>query len=112
VLTRRMVKGDEMAYRTFYDAYFDRLSRYLLVVAAGNEEAMRDALQSTLVRVVRNVKVFTNEAAFWSWLTVLARSALLDDNRRERRYLWRQERRCETGGSPLDFHRRRTVRVP
>ena len=28
-LTRAMVKGDEMAYRTFHDAYFDRLLRYL-----------------------------------------------------------------------------------
>jgi len=86
-LTRRMVEDDETAYRIFYDAYFDRLSRYLLVVTAGNEEAMREALQIALVRVVRHIKVFTNEAAFWSWLTVLARSALADENRRHRRYL-------------------------
>ncbi len=86
-LTRRMVQGDEAAYRTFYEAYFDRLSRYLLVVTAGDEEAAREALQSALVRVVRHIKVFPSEAVFWSWLTVLARSALSDQSRKRRRYL-------------------------
>jgi RNA polymerase sigma-70 factor (ECF subfamily) len=85
-LTRRMVKGDEMGYRAFYNAYFDRLSRYLLVVAAGNEDTMRDALQDTLVRVVRHIKVFQSEDVFWSWLTVLAHSAFSDETRKRRRY--------------------------
>ena len=87
ILTRRMAAGDELAYRSFYDAYFNRLSRYLLVVTAGDEDTAREALQSALVRVVRHIKVFPSEAIFWSWLTVLARSALSDQARKERRYL-------------------------
>jgi RNA polymerase sigma factor (sigma-70 family) len=86
-LTRRMVQGDETAYRAFYDAYFDRLSRYLLVVTSGDEDAAREALQSALVRVVRHIKVFPSDTVFWSWLTVLARSALSDQSRKRRRYL-------------------------
>ncbi len=86
-LTRQMVAGDETAYRTFYDAYFDRLWRYLLVVTAGDEDAAREALQAALVRVVRHIRVFSDEAVFWSWLTVLARSALSDQARKRRRYL-------------------------
>jgi RNA polymerase sigma-70 factor (ECF subfamily) len=86
-LTRRMADGDELAYRAFYDAYFNRLSRYLLVVTAGDEDAAREALQSALVRVVRHIKIFPSDAVFWSWLTVLARSALSDQTRKRRRYL-------------------------
>lgn len=86
-LTRAMAGGDESAYRTFYDAYFQRLSRYLLVVTAGNEDAAREALQATLVRVVRHIKPFADESVFWSWLTVLARSAITDQTRKRRRYL-------------------------
>jgi RNA polymerase sigma-70 factor, ECF subfamily len=82
-----MAQGDETAYRTFYDAYFDRLFRYLLVVTAGDEDAAREALQSALVRVVRHIKVFPNDDVFWSWLTVLARSTLSDQTRKRRRYL-------------------------
>jgi RNA polymerase sigma factor (sigma-70 family) len=82
-----MVSGDEHAYRRFYDAYFDRLTRYLLVVTAGNEEIVRETLQNTLPRVVRYIKVFPDDASFWSWLTVLARSARTDEHRKRRRYL-------------------------
>ncbi len=82
-----MVRGDEAAYRTFYDAYFDRLFRYLLVVTGGNEETAQEALQSALVRVVRHIRVFPSDAIFWGWLTVLARSALSDQHRKQRRYL-------------------------
>lgn len=82
-----MVQGDESAYRTFYHAYFDRLMRYLLVVAGGDEDAAREALQAALVRVVRHIKVFSDEAVFWRWLTVLARTAFTDETRKRRRYL-------------------------
>ena len=104
-LTRAMAAGDETAYRIFYDAYFDRLLRYLLVVTGGNEEAAREALQLALVRVVRHVKVFETEAIFWSWLTVLARSALADESRKRRRYfafLEKFTRHQETGPSVMD----------
>lgn len=86
-LTRQMLAGEETAYRAFHDAYVPRLWRYLLVVTAGDEDAAREALQSALVRVARHVRVFADEAAFWSWLTVLARSALGDQTRKRRRYL-------------------------
>jgi RNA polymerase sigma-70 factor (ECF subfamily) len=82
-----MVKGDELAYRTFFGAYFDRLLRYLLVVTSGDEDAAREALQATFVRVVRHIKLFESEAGFWRWLTVLARSAFTDESRKRRRYL-------------------------
>ena len=81
-----MAGGDETAFRIFYAVYFDRLLRYLLVVTGGNEDAAREALQLALVRVVRHVKPFDAEDKFWSWLTVLARSALADETRKRRRY--------------------------
>lgn len=100
-----MASGDEIAYYTFYDAYFDRLLRYLIVVTGGNEEAAREALQLALVRVVRHVKEFETEEKFWSWLTVLARSALADESRKRRRYfafLERFTRHQDAGLSAMD----------
>ena len=85
-LTRKLARGDEQAYRIFYNSYVDRLSRYLLVVTRGNEDQMREALQGTLIRLVRNIREFSDEATFWSWLTVLARSACGDDRRKRSRY--------------------------
>jgi RNA polymerase sigma-70 factor (ECF subfamily) len=103
VLTRRMAEGDEMAYRIFYDDYFDRLWRYLLVVTAGNEDEARESLQATLVRVTRHIKLFRNEDSFWSWLTVLARTALADEKRKRRRYLSFLDR--FTQHANIEFHR-------
>ena len=85
-LTGALARGDEAAFREFFDAYFDRLLRYLLVVTGGNEEAAREALQLALVRVVRHVKPFDAEEKFWSWLTVLARCALADEAKKQRRW--------------------------
>lgn len=81
-----MARGDEAAFRAFYDAYFDRLLRYLIVVTGGDESAAREALQATLVRVARHVKPFDAEEKFWSWLTVLARSARADEVKKQRRW--------------------------
>jgi len=84
-LTARMARGDEDAWRVFHARYHDRLLRYLLVLTR-DDTAARDALQQTLTRVVRHVRRFDDEAVFWSWLTVLARSAAADEGRRHRRY--------------------------
>ncbi len=86
-LTRNMTSGDESAYRVFYENYCDRLWRYLLVVSKGNEQATAEALQATMVRVVRHMKPFPNDRVFWGWLSVLARTALSDQSRKHRRYL-------------------------
>ena len=75
-----------MAYRLFYDEYYERLRRYLLVVTSGNEESTREALQSALVRVVKHVRKFSTENELWSWLTVLAKTALFDQTRKRKRY--------------------------
>jgi RNA polymerase sigma-70 factor (ECF subfamily) len=82
-----MAAGEEAAWREFHDAYFERLRRYLLVVTRGNEEAAREALQAALLRAVRHIRRFDTEAVFWSWLTVLARSAAVDERRKRHRYL-------------------------
>lgn len=85
-LTTRMTRGDEAAYRTFYELYFHRLLRYLLVLTSGREDAAREALQLTLMRVVRHIRRFDAEEVFWSWLTVLARSSIVDEERKRKRY--------------------------
>jgi len=85
-LTAGMVRSDESAYRRFFDLYYNRLFRYIIVLN-GNEESAREALQMTLLRIAKHVRRFDSEEAFWSWLTVLARSSVIDEGRKSRRYL-------------------------
>ena len=85
-LTQRMARGEEAAFHEFHDRYFDRLLRYQFVLARGDEDAAREALQETLTRVARRVRRFDDEHAFWCWLARLARSAAIDAARRRTRY--------------------------
>jgi RNA polymerase sigma factor (sigma-70 family) len=85
-LTRRLAIGEEAAFREFHELFFDRLYRFLLVVARGHEDEAREALQATLLRVARYARPFESEDAFWDWLKVLARSAARDAGRRHQRY--------------------------
>ena len=64
MLTRRLAAGDEAAFREFHQRYFDRLYQFLLVVAHGQEHEAQEALQLTLLRVLRYARVFESDC--WS----------------------------------------------
>ena len=85
-LTRRLAAHEEEAFREFHARYFDRLYRFLLVVAHGQVHEAQDALQETLLRVARSARPFEAEDAFWCWLQVVARNAARDGGRRQGRY--------------------------
>lgn len=95
-LTTRLVAGDEAAWTEVHQEYAPRLFRYLLVVTGGREDQAADALQATWLRCVRHIRRFDSEEAFWSWLTVLARSSLTDEHRRQNRLVSFLQRFLET----------------
>ena len=99
-LTTALAAGDEEAFRQFHAAYFDRLLRYLFVVTRGDELAAHDAVQETFIRVARHARGFDSEEKFWSWLTVLARSAATDGGRKRRSY-WQMLTRYALSWLPL-----------
>ena len=86
-LTRRMAATDEAAFREFHQHYFDRLLQFHLAVTQGREDEAKEAMQQTLLRVVRHIRVFEEEETFWCWLKAVARSAVRDASRKERRYV-------------------------
>jgi RNA polymerase sigma-70 factor, ECF subfamily len=86
LLTRKLAAGDEAAFREFHREYFDRLYHFLLVVCHGQEQEAQDALQQTLLRLIRYIRPFESEDVFWCWLKAVARSAARDINRKEKRY--------------------------
>ena len=78
-LTCRLAAGEEEAFRQFQELYFDRLYRFLLVVARGHETQAREALQETFVRVARHAKRFEDEEGFYQrWLATIGRNAARD----------------------------------
>ena len=76
---------DGAAFRGFYDATYERVRRFLLVLTRGREDLVRDALQETFLRVLKYAHALPDDAAAWRWLLRVARTALIDLLRRERR---------------------------
>ena len=86
LLTRRLAAGEEEAFREFHRLYFDRLYHFLLAVTRGQEQEAQEALQETLLRLLRHSRVFAEEDVFWCWLKAVARNAARDGHRKHRRY--------------------------
>jgi len=86
LLTRRLAAGEEEAFREFHRLYFDRLYHFLLAVTRGQEQEAQEALQETLLRLLRHPRVFTEEDVFWCWLKAVARNTARDAHRKHRRY--------------------------
>ena len=86
LLTRRLAAGEEEAFREFHRLYFDRLYHFLLAVTRGQEAEAQEALQETLLRLLRHRRVFSEEEVFWCWLKAVARNAARDGQRQHRRY--------------------------
>jgi RNA polymerase sigma-70 factor, ECF subfamily len=89
-LTARMAKGDEEAFRQFYDSYAARLTAYLYVVTRGDESLSAELMQQTMIKVARSIRVFAdNEAlceALWNWVATIARNCAADEERKRSRY--------------------------
>ncbi len=86
-LTSAICAGDEAAFQTFYERYYDRLFRYLIVLTRGDENLTRDLLQITLAKIVRAFKPFADESRLWNWLAAVARNTFIDARRKAGRQL-------------------------
>jgi len=84
-LTTEISTGNEKSFAFFYDRYFGRLFRYILVMTGGDEQTTRDLLQTTMLKAARYLKPISEETILWSWLTQLAKTAFIDHLRSRKR---------------------------
>ena len=85
VLTAAICTGDQRAFEQLYHTIFSPLYSYLLVCARGREQEVQEALQESLIRIVRKMKPFKDQAGLWNWIRCIARNALIDQLRKAKR---------------------------
>ena len=88
-LVARVVAGDPAAERGLYDLHVDRVYR-LAHRLAGDGELARDLTQETFIRAFDRIATFRGEAAFATWLRVIALS-VISNGIRARKPAWRHE---------------------
>jgi RNA polymerase sigma-70 factor (ECF subfamily) len=88
-LARRILAGDERAFRGVFDAYFPRLYRFALVRLRGDHDAASEVVQQTFCKAIERLDSYRGEAALFTWFCQICRNAILDHCRHrkvDRRY--------------------------
>ena len=81
-----MLRGDETAFRQFFDAYFPRLYRFALPRVGSDADAAKEVVQATLIKAMRNLAGYRGDAALFSWLCQICRRQIVDHLRAYRRH--------------------------
>jgi RNA polymerase sigma factor (sigma-70 family) len=82
-LARRAVEGDEHAFATIFRRYHQKLYRYCLAIV-GNPEDAQDALQNTMVKVLRALPGEDRKVELKPWLYRIAHNESIELLRRRR----------------------------
>jgi RNA polymerase sigma-70 factor, ECF subfamily len=85
-LVRNMLAGDERAFNAFYADCFPRVYRFALPRLAGDVQAAKEVVQSTLIKAMRNLARYRGEAALFSWVCQICRSQIVDYLRSRRHH--------------------------
>jgi RNA polymerase sigma factor (sigma-70 family) len=83
LLTRRAVGGDERAFAAIFRRYHQSLYRFCLAIV-GNSEDAQDALQNTMIKVLRALPGEEREIDLKPWLYRIAHNESVDLLRRRR----------------------------
>jgi RNA polymerase sigma-70 factor (ECF subfamily) len=84
-LVAAVARGDETAFRDFYDRYHRRLLRFALVLGRGDAVLAHDTVQAVFVTAAAKLRRVASEAHLWNWLARVARQQLAK--------AWRQQQR-------------------
>jgi RNA polymerase sigma-70 factor (ECF subfamily) len=84
-LARRILGGDEAAFRDLFDRYFPRLYRFALARVPRDPETARDIVQQTFCQAIERLDTYRGEAALYTWFCQICRNVVADHYRRSSR---------------------------
>jgi RNA polymerase sigma-70 factor (ECF subfamily) len=82
-IAKRLLDGDEDAFRAVFDDFFPRLYRYALARLSGNREEARDIVQETFCKAFERLDSYRGEASLYGWMCQICRNAMIDRARRQ-----------------------------
>lgn len=84
-VARRILRGDDVAFRTLFERFFPRLYRFALVRLGGDHDAASEIVQQTLCKGIERLDTYRGESALYTWFCQICRNTLIDYFRRARR---------------------------
>jgi len=77
-LARRILGGDQVAFRDLFDRFFPRLYRFALARLDGNPDAAQDVVQQTFCNAIARLDSYRGEAALYTWFCQICRNVIAD----------------------------------
>ena len=84
---RRLLRGDEAAFRELFDSYFPKLYRYALARLDGQHDEAVDMVQETFCKAFERLGSFRGEGSLYGWMCRILSNSILDHYRRRGREL-------------------------
>ena len=84
-VARRILAGDEAAFRELFDRFFPRLYRFALARLDRDQEAARDVVQQTFCNAIEHLDRYRGEAALYTWFCQICRNVIADYYRKKQR---------------------------
>lgn len=81
-LVQALRRGEEAAFRRFFDAYFPRLYRFAQARLPGRDADVQEVVQITLCDALDSLASWRGEAAFYTWLCQICRHRIHHLHRR------------------------------
>jgi RNA polymerase sigma-70 factor (ECF subfamily) len=82
---RKILRGDQAAFRRVFDEYFPRLYRFALARLNGDAEEAGEIVQQTFCRAIERLDTYRGEAALYTWFCQICNNLVMDYYRRQGR---------------------------
>ena len=77
-VARRILGGDEAAFRELFDRYFPRLYRFALARVGGDRDTAQDIVQETFCNAIERIDSYRGEAALYTWFCQICNNLIMD----------------------------------
>lgn len=77
LLAKRVARGDESAFESFFKEYFPRLFRFTLTRTGGDSDLAEEIVQRTMCKVVQKMGSYRGEALLFTWLCQICRNEMV-----------------------------------
>lgn len=75
---RRILQGDERAFRELFDQFFPRLYRFAQIRLGGNADDAREVVQITFCKAFERMSTYRGESSLYAWFCQICRNSIID----------------------------------
>ena len=87
LIAKRLLKGDEAAFRDVFDRFFPRLYRYAMARVGGDSDEAKEIVQLTFCKAFERIGSYRGEASLYGWMCRICHNTLIDHARKRQREL-------------------------